>query len=106
MAKNHFNLTSVVGNIGEAIGDWRYNKKYYERIQGIVMDTRYLMYHYSGKPMKEKVALAECIEGVLIRNEISSTGETPITKLLPYSTSNVVDKMVAESTDTYKVQNK
>lgn len=106
MAENRFNLTSVVGNIGEAIGDWRYNKKYYERIQGIVMDTRYLMYHYSGKPMKEKVALAECIERVRRRNEISSTGETPITKLLPYSTSNVVDTMVAESTDTYKVQNK
>lgn len=75
MAKNHFKLTSVVGNIGEAVGDWRYNKKYYERIQGIVMDARYLMYHYSGKPIKEKVALAECIEEVLGRDEIKSTGE-------------------------------
>ena len=50
------------------------NKKYYERIQGIVMDTRHLMYHYSGNPMKEKVALAECIDVVLGR------GEVPISK--------------------------
>ena len=78
MNNNHFKLTSVVGNIGEAIGDWRQNKKYYERIQGIVMDTRYLMYHYSGKPLKEKVALAECIEAVLKRKDISSSGEKPI----------------------------
>ncbi len=70
MAKNYFKLTSFVGNIGEAIGDWRNNRKYYERIQGIVMDTRYLMYHYAGKPLKEKVALAECIEAVLKRNII------------------------------------
>lgn len=69
-AKNHFEITSVVGNIGEAVGDWRTNKKHYERIQGIVMDTRHLMYHYLGNPMKEKVALAECIEAVLGREEV------------------------------------
>lgn len=70
MAKNYFDISSVVGNIGEAVGDWRRNKKYYERIQGIVMDTRYLMYHYSGKPMKEKIALAECIEAVIGRGSL------------------------------------
>ena len=70
----HLKIDSVVGNIGEAVGDWRTNKKYYERIQGIVMDTRHLMYHYSGNPMKEKVALAECIDVVLGR------GEVPISK--------------------------
>lgn len=36
------------------------------------MDTRYLMYHYSGKPLKEKVALAECIEAVLGRDPVPS----------------------------------
>lgn len=71
MTKNFFELTSVVGNIGEAVGDWRANIKNYERIQGIVMDTRYLMYHYTGKPMKAKVALAECIEAVLGRKPVS-----------------------------------
>ena len=103
MAKNHFKLTSVVGNIGEAVGDWRYNKKYYERIQGIVMDTRYLMYHYSGKPTKEKIALAECIEAVLGRNEIKSTGEAPIPKPLSYVGLKTVDSMVAEDSDSYNV---
>lgn len=69
-AKNFFGLTDTVGNIGEAVGDWRKNKKNYERIQGIVMDTRYLMYHYTGNPMKEKVALADCIEAVLGRGPV------------------------------------
>lgn len=70
MAKNHFEIDSIVGNVGEAVGDWRSNGKNYERIQGIVMDTRYLMYHYSGKPLKEKVALAECVEAVLGRDPV------------------------------------
>lgn len=70
MAKNYFEINDFVGNIGESVGDWRDNKKNYERIQGIVMDTRHLMYHYSGKPMKEKIALAECIEAVLGRDEV------------------------------------
>lgn len=70
MAKNYFEINDFVGNVGEAVGDWRDNKKNYERIQGIVMDTRHLMYHYSGKPMKEKIALAECIETVLGRDEV------------------------------------
>ncbi|MCM1330105.1 MAG: LlaJI family restriction endonuclease [Ruminococcus sp.] len=69
-AKNFFNITENTGVIGEAVGDWRNNKKHYERIQGIVMDTRYLMYHYSGKPVKEKAALAECIETVLNREPV------------------------------------
>lgn len=75
-AKNCFEITDNVGNIGEAVGDWRENKKYYERIQGIVMDTRYLMYHYTGKPVREKAALAECIETVMTRGELcSAAGE-------------------------------
>lgn len=72
-AKNYFKIDAVVGNVGEAVGDWREKGgkyEYYERIQGIVMDTRYLMYHYSGKPMKEKIALAECIEAVLNRDPV------------------------------------
>ena len=70
-AKNYFSITEIAGNIGEAVGDWRNNRKYYERIQGIVMDTRYLMYHYSGKPLKAKIALAECIEKVIHRPPVS-----------------------------------
>ena len=70
MAKNYFHIDSPVGVIGEAVGDWRRNDKPYERIQGIVMDTRSLMYHYLGKPMKDRVALADCIEAVLNRDPI------------------------------------
>lgn len=68
MVKNSFKFTSVVGNFGEAVGDWRNNKKYYERIQGIVIDTRYLIYHYLGNNAKDKALLSECIEVVLNRN--------------------------------------
>lgn len=72
MRDNPFGFTCSVENIGEAVGDWRENRKNYERIQGIVMDTRYLMYHYMGNPMKEKVELAECIEAVLERKPLST----------------------------------
>lgn len=70
LADNPFGLSTAIGNIGEAVGDWRTNHKYYERIQGIVMDTRTLMYHYMGNPQKEKVALAECIESVLRKDPV------------------------------------
>lgn len=60
------------------------------------MDTRYLMYHYSGKPIKEKVALAECIETVLGRDEMKSTGEAHIPKPVSYVGIKSVDSMVAE----------
>ena len=109
MEENYFKLNFFVGNIGEAIGDWRYNKKPYERIQGIVMDTRYLMYHYSGKPLKEKETLAECIEAVLGRDEIKSTGENPIvppSSPVTYTTMPTRPaSMVAESPAPYGVHN-
>ena len=106
MAKNFFKLDTVVGNIGEAVGDWRNNQKYYERIQGIVMDTRYLMYHYTGNPMKEKVALAECIEAVLGRKPVPpAAGAAPITPVhkpvvYEYNPATTVS-MVAEEKAPY-----
>ena len=79
-AKNCFKISDMVGNIGESVGDWRKNKKYYERIQGIVIDTRYIMYHYSGKMIKEKAALAECIEKVIKRGCIPLSENVPTPK--------------------------
>ncbi len=79
-AKNCFKISDIVGNIGESVGDWRKNKKYYERIQGIVIDTRYIMYHYSGKMIKEKAALAECIEKVIKRGCIPLSENVPTPK--------------------------
>ena len=50
-------------NVGEATGDWRGDSsKEYERIQGIVMDTRFLLYHYTGKLLEERENLIKCIE--------------------------------------------
>ncbi|WP_304583584.1 LlaJI family restriction endonuclease [Acutalibacter muris] len=70
MADNLFGLTSPIGNIGEAIGDWKTNMKNYERIQGIVIDTRFLMYNYIGMPEQQKKELAESIEKVLTRGNV------------------------------------
>lgn len=77
MASNLFNLTAPVGNIGEAIGDWRYDSsnpqlKHYERIQGIVMDTRYLMFNYSTPSEQAKHQLANVIEEVLSNADVPS----------------------------------
>ncbi|MBQ3348946.1 MAG: LlaJI family restriction endonuclease [Thermoguttaceae bacterium] len=72
---NHFSISDNIGNIGEAIGDWRNNTEFFERIQGIVMDTRYLMYHYFGNLRKEKQALANCIELVAKREPVPPVEE-------------------------------
>lgn len=101
MAKNYFDISSFVGNIGEAVGDWRRNRKYYERIQGIVMDTRYLMYHYSGKPLKEKIALAECIEAVIGRGLRPTYETAKVTKPVIYEMPAVKPLMVAEDPTPY-----
>lgn len=74
-ADNLFGLTEHMGNIGEAVGDWRFDArnlrmKNFERIQGIVMDTRYLMYNYTGSSEQMKRALAECIERISQRGEV------------------------------------
>ena len=39
----------------------------YERVQGIVIDTRFLMYNYIGMPDQQKRQLAEAIEKVETR---------------------------------------
>lgn len=41
--KNGFGISGKIENVGEAVGNWRTNKKNYERNQGIRLDTRYLM---------------------------------------------------------------
>lgn len=61
-------ITDNIGNIGEAVGDWKTNLKNYERIQGIVIDTRFLMYNYICMPEQQKRQLAQAIEKVENRN--------------------------------------
>lgn len=63
-------ITSDIANFGEATGDWKPDPKKYERIQGIVIDTRFLMYNYVCMPDKKKLELAEAIEKVDSRPQI------------------------------------
>ena len=63
-------LADNIGNIGEAVGDWKPDPKNYERVQGIVIDTRFLMYHYIGMPDQQKRLLAEAIEKVESRTPV------------------------------------
>ena len=70
---NLFMLNSNFGNIGEAVSDWKANVKNYERIQGIVVDTRYLMYNYIGTSDQQKKEMAVCIEKVLIRGPVPAS---------------------------------
>ncbi len=70
---NLFMLNSNIGNIGEAVSDWKTNLKNYERIQGIVVDTRYLMYNYIGTSDQQKKEMAGCIEKVLTRGPVPAS---------------------------------
>lgn len=70
---NLFMLNSNIGNIGEAVSDWKTNVKNYERIQGIVVDTRYLMYNYIGTSERQKKEMAMCIEKVLTRGPVPAS---------------------------------
>ena len=63
MKSNIFGVNGWVENIAEASGDWRNLPNLnYEKIQGIVVDVRFLMYHLEGNHDKEKGALAKAIE--------------------------------------------
>lgn len=68
MSNNKFEIHSTFGNIGEAVGNWKLNRNNYERIQGIVVDTRFLMNNYLLITDKHKNELATCIEEVLNKN--------------------------------------
>ena len=66
-------IKEEIGNIGEALGDWKPSMKNYERIQGIVIDTRFLMYNYINMPKKQKLKLANAIEKVNTRPTITKS---------------------------------
>ena len=63
-------IVGNIGNVGEAVGDWKPNLKYYERVQGIVVDTRFLMYNYISMSEAEKKELADAIEKVVERDSV------------------------------------
>ncbi|URZ00279.1 LlaJI family restriction endonuclease [Clostridium felsineum] len=73
MLDNKFGLSKPFGNIGEAVGEWKKNEFYYERIQGIVIDTRYLMYNYTANSSNSIRELSRAIEDfITINNQIKS----------------------------------
>lgn len=65
---NPFGVHELFCNIGMAVGDWKDNRHNFEKIQGILIDTRYLMYHYTGDTQGSIAALAESIENALAVN--------------------------------------
>ena len=95
--KNHntFGLNGFVENIGEAIGEWRFNKKCYERIQGILMDTRDLMCKYSNVTNDDKENLTNCIYSGINRN----TDCKPYDSKYIWPTASL--ELVAESEESY-----
>lgn len=77
MIDRAFGIKENFENIGEAVGDWKYSvnnsqMKNYERIQGVLMDTRYLMNNYTEITEQQKKIFSECVEKVLQRNPILS----------------------------------
>ena len=65
--------------------------KNYERVQGIVVDTRYLMYNYIGTPVEQKRVLAKCIERVLSRPDITPAMLNSINHDLPEYYGRIVE---------------
>ena len=62
---NQFDSDKNFLNIAEAIGDWLENRfplKTYERIQAIVVDTRYILNNYEGLHYSDKKSLTNEIE--------------------------------------------
>ena len=55
-------------NIGEAVSQWRTNKKNYEHIQGILVDTKFLMNSYRSKSTENIMKLAKAIEDAYEEN--------------------------------------
>ncbi|PUD25125.1 LlaJI family restriction endonuclease, partial [Helicobacter pylori] len=66
MPFNRFNnplkLSNIFENIGFANGEWRDNLKQYENIQGILIDTKFLMQNYNKKSNNLLKLLAKNVE--------------------------------------------
>jgi len=63
---NLFEISDKFANVAEATGKWRANTKNYEKIQGILVDVRYLIHNYIGNHDEDKQLLAESIEKYLL----------------------------------------
>lgn len=60
--KNEFYNDSPMSNVAEATGDWKSNNKEYERVQGILVDSRFLMHNIAMPNVQEIIRLSTEIE--------------------------------------------
>lgn len=66
---NPFHLQGqYFANVGEATSEWKFGHHKYERVQGIVVDIRYLMNNYYGTHSSKIKKMAETIEKALTEN--------------------------------------
>jgi hypothetical protein len=68
---NKLGISDNIGNFGEATGDWKNHGFSYERVQGIVIDTKYLMHNYKSKTSIQIINLAKAIESAFVLNDLS-----------------------------------
>lgn len=64
-SNNKFTIDKPYGTVAEATGDWiddPNNPESYELIQGVVIDTRYLLINYAGNHDTDKEKLSLTIE--------------------------------------------
>ena len=54
-----------IKHIGEAVSDWKSNEKEYERVQGILIDIKYIMQLSVRQDESEILELAECIDNAI-----------------------------------------
>lgn len=64
-SNNEFKISQNYGNVAEATGDWIKNPEIFERVQAIVVDTRYLLNNYYGNHNIDKELMSLEIEKVL-----------------------------------------
>ena len=65
---NAFSTDDVFASIGEATADWKNGSHDYERVMGIVIDTRFMMYNYYGSHTSKIIKMAETIDRALAEN--------------------------------------
>lgn len=66
---NPFNSKdSYILNIGEAMSEWKHNNYDYERVQGVVVDIKFIMTNYTGSSKSKIKQMAKALEDGLINS--------------------------------------
>ena len=71
MNSNLTELNDIYENIGQAVSEWKTSEnKHYERVQGILIDIRTLMFMYNGNKRSNIEELASVIEEACRKNKM------------------------------------